>query len=101
MPNMVNVNIIRCWWIEPIYMVDGSPVVHDMYFKVHAILQNIAAMLMVLMTEVGQVSVLDVTDLQNTSYILYNDRVKHKVHVIDAILVIMIILQLHSIKYIY
>ena len=89
MPNMVNVNLNRSGvgGSNAIYGVDGSPVVHDMYFK--SAYDTAKQWHTILMVPYGRggpgFSVLDVTDPAKPLhlYSVYNDHVKHKVHVID------------------
>jgi len=89
MPNMVNVNLNRSGvgGSNAIYGVDGSPVVHDMYFK--SAYDTAKQWHTILMVSYGRggpgFSVLDVTDPAKPLhlYSIYNDHIKHKVHVID------------------
>ena len=89
MPNMVNVNLNRAGvgGSNAIYGVDGSPVVHDMYFK--SPYDNAKQWHTILMVPYGRggpgFSVLDVTDPAKPLhlYSVYNDHIQHKVHVID------------------
>ena len=89
MPNMVNVNLNRSGvgGSNAIYGVDGSPVVHDMYFK--SAYDTAKQWHTILMVPYGRggpgFSVLDVTDPAKPLhlYSVYNDHIKHKVHVID------------------
>ena len=89
MPNMVNVNLNRSGvgGSNAIYAVDGSPVVHDMYFK--SAYDTAKQWHTILMVPYGRggpgFSVLDVTDPAKPLhlYSVYNDHIKHKVHVID------------------
>jgi len=89
LPNVVNVNLNRSGvgGSNAIYGVDGSPVVHDMYFQ--SAYDTAKQWHTILMVPYGRggpgFSVLDVTDPAKPLhlYSVYNDHVKHKVHVID------------------
>tara|TARA_B100001057_G_scaffold200015_1_gene200707 strand:- start:2427 stop:6530 length:4104 start_codon:yes stop_codon:yes gene_type:complete len=89
MPNMVNVNLNRAGvgGSNAIYGVDGSPVVHDMYFKsAYDTAKQWHSILMVPYGRGGPgFSVLDVTDPAKPLhlYSVYNDHIQHKVHVMD------------------
>ena len=89
LPNVVNVNLNRSGvgGSNAIYGVDGSPVVHDMYFQ--SAYDTTKKWHTILMIPYGRggpgFSVLDVTDPEKPLhlYSVYNDHIKHKVHVID------------------
>ena len=88
-PLMVNANLNRggAGGSNAIFGVDGSPVVHDMYF--HSPLGNAKAWHTILFVPYGRggagFSVLDITDPDKPLhlYSVLNDIVLHKVHVIN------------------
>ena len=88
-PNMVNVNLNRSGvgGSNAIYGVDGSPVVHDMFFK--SAFDSAKQWHTILMIPYGRggagFSVLDVTDpaAPRHLYSVLNDHTLHKVHVMD------------------
>ena len=89
MPTMVNVNLNRSGvgGSNAIYGVDGSPVVHDMYFQ--SALDSSKQWHTILMIPYGRggagFSVLDVTDPAAPIhlYSVLNDHTLHNVHVMD------------------
>jgi len=89
MPLMVNANLNRggAGGSNAIFGVDGSPVVHDMYFK--SPLDTAKAWHTILMVPYGRggagFSVLDITDPSEPRhlYSILNDIVLHKVHIVD------------------
>ena len=89
MPNMVNVNLNRSGvgGSNAIYGVDGSPVVHDMYFK--SAYDTAKKWHTIMMVPYGRggagFSVLDVTNPKKPLhlYSVLNDHIQHTVHVID------------------
>jgi type IV pilus assembly protein PilY1 len=87
-PNMVNVNLNRSiGGSNAIYGVDGSPVVHDMYFQ--SAYDSAKSWHTIMMIPYGRggagFSVLDITDpaAPRHLYSVLNDHVLHKVHVMD------------------
>ena len=90
-PEMVNANLNRTTTPKggsnAIYGVDGSPVVHDMYFIKPG--TNGKAWYTILMIPYGRggagFSVLDVTDPKSPEhlYSIYNDYILKKVHFVD------------------
>lgn len=88
-PNLVNVNLNRSGvgGSNAIYGVDGSPVVHDMYFKsAYDTAKQWHSILMVPYGRGGPgFSVLDVTDPAKPLhlYSVYNDHIGHNVYVMD------------------
>ena len=89
MPNMVNVNLNRGGQggSNAIYGVDGSPVVHDMFFdSVYSTKKEWHTIMMVPYGRGGAgFSVLDITDPAKPRhlYSVLNDTILHKVHVMD------------------
>ena len=89
MPNMVNVNLNRSGvgGSNAIFGVDGSPVVHDMYFQ--SAYDTAKKWHTILMVPYGRggpgFSVLDVTDPAKPLhlYSVYNDHIGHNVYVMD------------------
>ena len=91
LPNIVNVNLNKSTGVRggsnAIYGVDGSPVVHDMYFR--SPLDTAKAWHTILMVPYGRggagFSVLDVTDPDAPLhlYSVLNDGIQHQVHVMD------------------
>ena len=89
MPNMVNVNLNKSGvgGSNAIYGVDGSPVVHDMYFK--SAYDTAKKWHTIMMVPYGRggagFSVLDITNPKKPLhlYSILNDHIGHNVHVMD------------------